>query len=374
MIQFKYYNEGATFDASSLNNDDIAFVEDENALYTHGKKFKFVDEVTPSPTPTSKAQLARFILATYGADGEVQVLTDTYGRILTQYTEDGDYRTACVYVPGDSRIDWDTAGDTELVTLLSKYGYNDALTIENNNVTISDNGDTETLTWDSAAMDFTVDVEMFQNGAQNMLFRTVNDGSRDVTVLCDSDGKAIQADILGEYTNVLFTVANNGSEIDTITDDDTYSREGIINACGGAAVNVTVDYAGESVFLLVMGTHIQYCNGDDTTTTPVVKKRLTFEVYGSEDGDDVPTGLKSEVWLDIKDTITQNTTIAEGNAQVSIQRDPYGGMGYNWRNVDTNQYFMQVSQGTNFPVGVGRVLLTSSSSSGYDVTGWNNKF
>lgn len=227
--------------------------------------------VTPSPTPTPKARLARFCLAQYGVSGEVQVLTDTYGRILTQHDPDGDVRTAVVWVPGDSRIDWDDASDQELVTLLGKYGYNDALTIENNNVTISDNGETETLTWDSAAMDFTVDVDMFQNGAQNMYFKTVSDGNSQVTVLVDADGKAIQAPTLGEYTNVLFTVANNGTEIDTITDDATYSRVDIINACGGS-VNVTALDAGESVFLLVMGTHIQYCNADDTTTTPSVNE------------------------------------------------------------------------------------------------------
>ena len=199
----------------------------------------------------------------------MQVLTDTYGRILTQHDPDGDVRTAVVWVPGDSRIDWDDASDQELVTLLSKFGYNDALTIENNNVTISANGETETLTWDSAAMDFTVDVDMFQNGTQNMYFQNVSDGNSRVTVLVDADGKAIQAPTLGEYTNVLFTVANNGSKIDTLTDDTTYSRIDIINACGGS-VNVTALDAGVSVFLLVMGTHIQYCNADDTTTTPSV--------------------------------------------------------------------------------------------------------
>lgn len=233
--------------------------------------------VTPSPTPTPHARLARFILEQYGASGEVQVLTDTYGRILTQYTQDGDYRTACVWVPGDSRLDWDTAGDQELVTLLGKYGYNDALTIVDNDVTISDNGETETLTWDSEAMDFTVDVDMFQNGAQNMYFCTVNDGNRDVTILVDEDGKAIQVQTLGGFTDVLFSVANNGTEIDTITSDATYSRQDIINACGGA-VNVTALDAGESVFLLVMGTHIQYCNGDNTTTTPTVNE-IPFTLY-----------------------------------------------------------------------------------------------
>lgn len=239
--------------------------------------------VTPSPTPTPKARLARFILAQYGVSGEVQVLTDTYGRILTQYTQDGDYRTACVYVPGDSRIDWDTASDTELVTLLGKYGYNDAITIVDNNVTINDNGETETLIWDSAAMDFTVDVDMFQNGTQNMFFRTVNDGSRDVTVLCDADGKAIMAPTLGEYSGVLFSVANNGTEIDTITSDGSISAAAVIQACGGS-VNVTALDAGESVFLLVKGTHVQFCNADDLATTPEIEEYLEALTWGSGPG------------------------------------------------------------------------------------------
>lgn len=235
----------------------------------------------------------------------MQVLTDTYGRILTQHDPDGDVRTAVVWVPGDSRIDWDDASDQELVTLLSKFGYNDALTIENNNVTISANGETETLTWDSAAMDFTVDVDMFQNGAQNFYFRTVNDGSQDVTVLCDADGKAIHAPTLGDYQNVLFTVAENGTKIDTITSGSTISREGVSNACGGD-VNVTALDAGESVFLLVMGTHIQYCNGDDLATTPSVPNWPIVEIWADENCSIRPSGVTDHVYAQVKKTFGIN--------------------------------------------------------------------
>lgn len=238
----------------------------------------------------------------------MQVLTDTYGRILTQHDPDGDVRTAVVWVPGDSRIDWDDASDQELVTLLGKYGYNDALTIENNNVTINTNGETETLTWDSVAMDFTVDVDMFQNGTQNMYFRTVNDGTRDVTVLVDADGKAIHAQTLGIYTNVLFTVANNGTEIDTITEGSSISQEGIVNACGGS-VNVTVLNAGESVFMLVKGTHIQYCNSDDSTTTPSVAEWAWLEIFADEDCSELPQGNPTTVYAKLKKLLTNNVTV-----------------------------------------------------------------
>lgn len=268
--------------------------------------------VTPSPTPTPKARLARFILVPYGAEGEVQVLTDTYGRILTQYTEDGDYRTACVYVPGDSRIDWDTLSDQELVTLLGKYGYNDALTIENNDVTITANGETETLIWDSTAMDFTVDVDMFVNGSQNMYYRTVNDGSRDVTVLVDAEGKAIMVTAIGEYPGGLFSVANNGTEIDTITEGSLISQEGVINACGGS-VNVTALDAGSSVYLLVMGTHVQYCNADNLTTTPSVAGWPIVEIWADELCTVRPTGSTDHVFAQVKETFGVNDGRQWGN-------------------------------------------------------------
>ena len=161
-------------------------------------------------------------------------------------------------------------------------------------------------------MDFTVDVDMFQNGAQNMYFRTVNDGSRDVTVLCDADGKAIQAIILSEYANVLFTVANNGTEIDTITDDTTYSREDIINACGGS-VNVSVLYAGESVFLLVMGTHVQYCNADDTTTTPSVTE-LPPSPF--------PLKWRSVSWFDYKVLVNSQGAVLTDGTSLIIETGP----------------------------------------------------
>lgn len=56
MVKLKYYNSGATFDASSLNNDDIAFVEDSKTIYTHGVEFKpeiTADDVTIASTPNA---------------------------------------------------------------------------------------------------------------------------------------------------------------------------------------------------------------------------------------------------------------------------------------------------------------------------------
>lgn len=301
----------------------------------------------------------------------MQVLTDTYGRILTQYTEDGDYRTACVYVPGDSRIDWDTLSDQELVTLLGKYGNNDALTIENNNVTIDDNGESEMLIWDSAAMDFTVDVDVFQNGPQNMYFRTVNDGTSDVTVLVNADGKAITTPTLGEYTGVLFSVANNGTEIDTITEGSSISREGIINACGGS-FNVTALDAGSSVFLLVMGTHVQYCNADNLATTPSVAEWPIVEIWADEQCTVRPTGSTDHVFAQVKQTFGYNDGRQWGNygdqmyVQTPSAENPQDGYLIQW-------YIDFINDSITGPITPGVYRLESSYGS-TDVTGYVTKF
>ena len=48
MIQHKYYKTGTQFDSTSLNNDDIVFVEDTNSVYTHGTQFKFMTGSVPT--------------------------------------------------------------------------------------------------------------------------------------------------------------------------------------------------------------------------------------------------------------------------------------------------------------------------------------
>lgn len=198
------------------------------------------------------------------------VLVDTYGRILTEYDSDGNFRTAVVWVPGDSRIDWDSASDTELVALLNKYGHNDALTIDEGtkNVIISTNDETETLVWDNTAMDFTVDFDQWQNGTANMFYRTVQVNNQNVTVLCDADGKAIRAPF-GQFDTAVFQVGDDGASIESITAGSSIAIADVVTACGGATDIANLD-GGDVVELLVNGNYVQFCNTDSTTTTPMV--------------------------------------------------------------------------------------------------------
>lgn len=234
------------------------------------------------------------------------VLVDTYGRILTEFDSDGNFRTAIVWVPGDSRIDWDSASDTELVALLNKYGYNDALTIEagSKNVIINTNDETETLVWDNTAMDFTIDFDQWQNGTANMFYRTVEVNSQAVTVLCDADGKAIRAPF-GEYDTALFQVGNNGTEIDSITAGSSIAVADVITACGGAT-DVTNLNGGDVVELLVKGNYVQFINADNSTTTPSVAELPSptpiavagaIQVFADENCTRYADGTQNEVYV-----------------------------------------------------------------------------
>lgn len=230
------------------------------------------------------------------------VLVDTFGRILTEYDSDGDYRTAIVWVPGDSRIDWDSASDAELVALLNKYGYNDALTIDEGtkNVIISTNDETETLVWNNTAMDFTVDFDQWQNGTANMFYRTVQVNNQNVTVLCDADGKAIRAPF-GQFDTAVFQVGDDGASIESITAGSSIAIADVVTACGGAT-DITNLNGGDVVELLVNGNYVQFCNTDNTTTTPnvnnlVIEAQGAVQIFKNEICSEYADGSETDLYL-----------------------------------------------------------------------------
>ena len=241
------------------------------------------------------------------------VLVDTYGRILTQHDPDGDVRTAVVWVPGDNRFDWDDASDQQLVTLLNKYGYNDALTIEagTQNVTVDTNGETETLTWDNTTKNFNVDFDPWQNGTANMFYRTVKVSNLNLKVLCDADGKAIRASF-GEHQTAVFTVDNDGTEIDTITEGSSIAIANVITACGGAT-DVTNLSGGDDVELLVNGNYVQFINTVTNTTTPSVPGWTTIEIWADEECTIKPSGEVDHVFAQVRSTFGVNGGVQFGN-------------------------------------------------------------
>lgn len=300
------------------------------------------------------------------------ILVDTYGRILTEYDSDGNFRTAVVWVPGDSRIDWDSASDTELVALLNKFGYNDALTIDagTKNVLISTNDETETLVWDNTAMNFTVDIDQWQNGTSNMFYRTVQINNQDVTVLCDADGKAIRAPF-GEYDTALFQVDNNGTSIDSITAGSSIAIADVITACGGAT-DVTNLNGGDVVELLVNGHYVQYINADSSTTTPSVPGWTIIEIWADELCTVRPSGTTDHVFAQVKETFGMNGGRQWGNMGdqliVATPSTEYPEDGY------SIGWYTDFANGEISGPIVPGVYRLDSSLGAIDVTGYVTKF
>jgi hypothetical protein len=122
--------------------------------------------------------------------------------------------------------------------------------------------------------------------------------------------------------------------------------------------------------------NVSHCEDQgDVHYNPIVPKPdFTAIVYGSADGDDYPVGAKSVVWVELKKDIAQDTTLDNGNQQLSVKRDPWGAMNISWKNVDTNEIFYVAMNGVNFPLVAGRYNITSSNQQPIDVTGWENEF
>ena len=102
---------------------------------------------------------------------------------------------------------------------------------------------------------------------------------------------------------------------------------------------------------------------------------FTAIVYGSANGDDYPVGTKSEVWVELKKDITQNTVLDNGNQQLSVIRDDRtGSINISWDNVGMNEKFYVIIRDANFPLVVGRYKITCNTQKPVDVTGWENEF
>ena len=234
--------------------------------------------VTPSPPPKPDSRLVRSILVPYGVSGDVYIPVDKYGRIICM--NDDGVRFTPWWVDGESPAWFDDAADQVLVNAMSEHGYVDALQSDgdpSHPFTISLDDETEVITWNDATKDFNVNIPLWQNGTANMYYRAVPVNGRDLTVLCDADGKAIRAPF-GTWQTAVFTVGNNGAEIDSITEGSSIAIADVITACGGAT-DVDNVSGGESIELLVNGDFVQVVNADDTTTTPTVpiwSKQLTY--------------------------------------------------------------------------------------------------
>lgn len=122
----------------------------------------------------------------YGGSGDVYVLADEYGRVIVEHVEDGDYYQCVAWVDGETRFDFDSASDTELVNLMKNRGFVEGLTIgENLDVTVNIGRLTETYVWDAEKAEFDYDFDSWVNGSRTLTTKwfAKSDGTPELVVV-----------------------------------------------------------------------------------------------------------------------------------------------------------------------------------------------
>lgn len=186
--------------------------------------------VTPEPTPVPTTDLATYREIEWN-DSTVKALCDVYGRLFTRYdSANGVYNGVAWTDEGlDKTFDSIEEHADAFLTLIQTYGHNDAVTGEGvDNVVINLDGTSTEFTFENGQC---VPVpSLWQQGAVKTLFyRTLNDGTNDINVICDTDGKLVVGDG-AEPSYLEYMLASDQIGFRTA------HRDALIAAAGGSVV------------------------------------------------------------------------------------------------------------------------------------------
>ena len=204
--------------------------------------------VNPQPTPVPTTDLATFREIEWNG-ATVKVLCDTYGRLFTSYDSANNVYNGVAWTDEglDKTFDSIEGHEEAFMALLSTYGHNDAVTSEGvDNVVVNLDGTSTEFTFTGGQC--APVPSLWQQGAVKTLFyRTLNDGTKDINVLCDTDGKLIVGDG-AEPSYLEYQVASDQIGFRTA------NRDALIAAAGGSVVaDVFSDNDGNYILVSLDG-------------------------------------------------------------------------------------------------------------------------
>lgn len=161
----------------------------------------------------------------------VKALCDVYGRLFTRYDSSNDVYNGVAWTDEglDKTFDSIDEHESAFMTLLQTYGHNDAVTAEGvDNVVINLDGTSTEFTFTDGQL---VPVSSaWANGTTPTLFkRTLNDGTADVVVVCDAEGKLV----LSTGETGYFKIINGG------LGSATANQAALVTAAGGSVEATT---------------------------------------------------------------------------------------------------------------------------------------
>lgn len=273
--------------------------------------------VTPVPTPVPTTDLATYREIEWNG-APVKVLCDDYGRLFTRYDSANNFYNGVAWTDEglDKTFDSIEGHEEAFMGLIQTYGHNDAVTGEGvDNVVINLDGTSTEFTFADGQC---VPVpSLWQQGTVKTLFyRTLNDGSNDINVLCDTDGKLIVGDG-AEPSYLEYMLANDQIGFRTA------NRNALITAAGGSVVaDIFSDNDGNYI-LVSLDDYTVVADLDgivvigDITEWPAPP---TVQIYGDRECSVRPTGMLATVYAKVNRPLKWNETFVWNPRELTILR------------------------------------------------------
>lgn len=335
-----------------------------------------VGDITEWPVST----LVRSIQVPFGGTN-VNIPVDKYGRVMVKHVADGDVNYTPWWVDGNQISVFDDAADQVLVDAMRDHGYVDCLSFtQASDITVTIDGQSEHLVFSSESKKFNLFVPGWMNAQANMVYRSFTlTGGTEISAVVDaaSGGLAI---IRNDGNDYFLRVVFNGNEVQalemTLLSDYPEMSEVTESTKLLSFFESSVPDQGDTdvlantvdgdIFVVVLNQDGEYREGSAR-----IPKLVTFAVYNSRDGYDVPTGIVSEVWVDVKKPITEDTTMQVNDCSIKVI-NVFGGLQITWTNSVAAKTFIWTDLTGRYPISVGRYRMTSDTPT--DVTGWANEF
>lgn len=310
--------------------------------------------------------------------GTVKALCDVYGRLyVNKQLISGDNYFAGIAWDDNGIVSGFDSDDEAFMQIILTYGCNDAVTSYNETsatVTIND----ESVVFNFTDGQLVPVTSAWQQGSTPMFFyRTVNDGSSDVTVVCTPDGELY--------------VDDNDNYIKRVNDGFAWSTgaasQTLITNCGG---KVAMDEAAGDDNLMTVISMNDYTvvfteDGEVTvgaiTAYGVIPVSGLVQIFANEDCTAYATGTVNKVYARINEDISERTEIVVDAHDQSDPTKKYKlivAQGYyttiDWELSSQSGTIQFWGQGASeFPVTAGVYELTKSGDA-VDVTNWSKEF
>lgn len=237
--------------------------------------------IAPTPTPTPSTNACFYRDVTLGPD-TYHALVDEFGRLLVK--KDDSNVEGFAWNENGVADSFDNVGrfSEVFIEIRSSWGQSNVIIDHTGNTVIFRHDDeVVTLNYSSNTGNVVPTVSQLTDGTPNMFYRTLNDGTNDIDVVCDADGKLCVID----GTDYI-----QKSEDEFITVNDSTKLAALSTAAGGTTAVTAEESSDTNMTKITNGNYFFVFNMDGYITFGSVNWFVTAELEGG--GEIIPESVE----------------------------------------------------------------------------------